>query len=90
MKFFNSLIFFFFFTSCDSLNTLSIYDKEEKNIDPYEAFEFKDIFSEIVTSVGSSVRSSEITKNAAEGMRDAAVEGDCLTQALILMRKQLH
>ncbi len=46
MKFFNSLIFFFFFTSCDSLNTLSIYDKEEKNIDPYEAFEFKDIFSE--------------------------------------------
>ena len=28
------------------MNTLSIYDKEEKNIDPYEAFEFKDIFSE--------------------------------------------
>ena len=46
MKFFNFLIFFFFFTSCDSLNTLSIYDKEEKNIDPFEAFEFKDIFSE--------------------------------------------
>ena len=46
MKFYNYFIFFFFFTSCDSLNTLSIYDKEEKNIDPYEAFEFKDIFSE--------------------------------------------
>ena len=50
MKFFNYLIFFFFFASCDSLNTLSIYDREEKNIDALEAFEFKNIFTESNTT----------------------------------------
>ena len=46
MKFSKFLIFFLFFNSCNSLVTLSIYDKEEKNIDSYESFEFKNIFSE--------------------------------------------
>ena len=50
MKFFNYFIFFFFFASCDSLNTLSIYDREEKNIDALEAFEFKNIFTESNTT----------------------------------------
>ena len=50
MKFFKYLIFFFIIIACDSLNTLSIYDRVEKNIDHYEAFEFKNIFTESIST----------------------------------------
>ena len=60
----------------DARNIDAIIRLQEKNLINSNSGSFKDIFSEIVTSVGSSVRSSEITKNAAEGMRDAAIEGD--------------
>ncbi len=60
----------------DARNIDAIIRLQDKNLINANSGSFKDIFSEIVTSVGSSVRSSEITKNAAEGMRDAAVEGD--------------
>ncbi len=60
----------------DARNIDAIIRLQEKNLINSNSGSFKDIFSEIVTSVGSSVRSSEITKNAAEGMRDAAIEGE--------------
>ena len=50
MKFFKYLIFFFIIIACDSLNNLSIYDRVEKNIDHYEAFEFKNIFIESIST----------------------------------------
>ena len=60
----------------DARNIDAIIKLQEKNLTNANSGSFRDIFSEIVTSVGSSVRSSEITKNAAEGMRDAALEGE--------------
>ena len=60
----------------DARNIDAIIKLQEKNLINANSGSFRDIFSEIVTSVGSSVRSSEINKNAAEGMRNAALEGD--------------
>ena len=60
----------------DARNIDAIIKLQEKNLTNANSGSFRDIFSEIVTSVGSSVRSSEINKNAAEGMRNAALEGD--------------
>ena len=56
----------------DGRNIVAMLDLQEDKFESEAKGNFQDLFSQIVASVGSSVQSSELNKNSAEMIRDAA------------------